>query len=134
MATLNLIKPKARPRPGQGLIKKLEKTSNTLGPFATRVLRQIKVNLESEPKLHENSLRELSNDWVLWFMRKTGCARVVAVTRGYQLLEDKAFCIDRNTYPLGFEKDKGLLVLGVERTKDYFYHNKRAKSLVDNYY
>lgn len=134
MATLNLIEPKVRLRSGQGLVKHLEKTSSTLGPFATRVLRQIKVHLEPEPKLHANSLRELSNDWVLWFMRKTSCARVVAVTRGYQLLEDQAFRIDRNTCPLGFEKDNGLLVLGVERAKDYFYHNKRAKSLVDKHY
>lgn len=134
MATLNQVTPKPRHRTGSEVVKKLKQTSNTLGPFATRVLRQIKARLEPEPKLHANSMRELSNDWVLWFMRTTGCARVVAVTRGYQLLEDKAFRIDRNTYPLGFEKDKGLLVLGVERTKDYFYHNKRAKSLVDNHY
>ena len=126
MATLNLIEPKGRLRSGQGLVKKLEKTSNTLGPFATRVLHQIKLAMEVEPSIYANPRTEFPNEaWVQWFMRQYNCARVVALNRAYAKLENQVFHHGIATFS-NVSLDLGLKVLGVIRLEDYFYTTRSS--------
>jgi len=106
--------------------KVFEKTSNTLGPNATRVLHQIKLAMEVEPSIYANPRTEFPNEaWVQWFMRQYNCARVVALNRAYAKLENRVFHHGIATVS-NVSLDLGLQVLGVIRLEDYFHATRAA--------
>ena len=105
--------------------KVFEKTSNTLGPNATRVLHQIKLAIEAEPPLSVGDADFPAETWVQWFMRQNNCARVIALNRAYAKLENRVFHRGIPTTG-GVSLDLGLRVLGVNRLEDYFYTTRAS--------
>jgi hypothetical protein len=96
-------------------------TSMTLGANATKVLTRIKLAIDPEPKLGDAN-GHLSNAWVEWHMRQTGAPRMVAINRGYNLLDFEGDTISSATT---FKIDEALAILGVNVLEDYFFHSKR---------
>jgi len=95
---------------------------NTLGINMVRTMARLKQSADMEPPLTKHGSRILSNDWVEWHQRQTGVQRVIAINRGYHLLDNK----DPGNPFNGIRIDEGLAVLGVNRMADYFFNSRNA--------
>lgn len=95
---------------------------NKMGSNMIKVFGRLAKQLDQEPKLANEAGTHPSNDWVLWYMRQTGCARAIALNRAYELFDfegDRGPSINLLTLQ-PFEVDEGLKVLGINRMADYF--------------